>query len=216
MATYYAETAKTKHTTFGAARAAEIRALRRLGAYEGGIYKDGYFWRSVSVRYNPAASLPKIWTSAQVRVNSKGQVQLKINPAKLGSGGRFASCVRDVKARGGATDPYAVCAAAGRAKYGKRRFQSMAAKGLRRAIRRRSISNPKIRIEGVLRTVYWRDGGKGEPLVKWQGQWRRLEKYHGEWQFGGMQVSVYEDREPPSSIRGKSNRTKSKNRRRFN
>ena len=30
--------------------------------------------------------LPKQWTPAQVRVNNKGQVQVKVNPAKLGSG----------------------------------------------------------------------------------------------------------------------------------
>lgn len=70
--------------------------------------------------------LPANWTPAQVRVLKNGKVQLKINPAKLGSGGRFAKCVQSVEAEGGAMDARAVCAAAGRKKYaiakaGKRR-----------------------------------------------------------------------------------------------
>ena len=76
--------------------------------------------------------LPATWTNAKVRVNKKGQVQLKLNPATLGSGGRFAKCVADVEARGGAYDPQAVCAAAGIKKYGKRKMAAMAAAGRRR------------------------------------------------------------------------------------
>ena len=42
---------------------------------------------------------------------------------------RFDQCVVDVTARGGARDPRAVCAAAGRKKYGKRKFAAMARAG---------------------------------------------------------------------------------------
>jgi hypothetical protein len=50
---------------------------------------------------------------------------------------RFERCVEEVSAKGGAYDPQAVCATAGRQKYGKKRFQKMAAAGRRRARRRR-------------------------------------------------------------------------------
>jgi len=76
--------------------------------------------------------LPANWTPAQVRVDKQGNVKVKLNPAKLGSGGRFAKCVKSVEARGGAYDPNAVCAVAGMRKYGKKRMQKMAQKGRRR------------------------------------------------------------------------------------
>jgi hypothetical protein len=49
-------------------------------------------------------------------------------PAK----GAFKRCVEKVGARGGVRSPAGVCAAAGRKKYGKRKFQAMAAAGRRR------------------------------------------------------------------------------------
>jgi hypothetical protein len=48
--------------------------------------------------------------------------------SKPGSGARFKVLEASAKA-GGAKDPGAVAAAAGRAKYGKKKFQAMAAKG---------------------------------------------------------------------------------------
>jgi hypothetical protein len=36
--------------------------------------------------------LPATWTPAKIRVDKSGRVQLKLNPAALGSGGRFAKC----------------------------------------------------------------------------------------------------------------------------
>jgi hypothetical protein len=51
--------------------------------------------------------------------------------ARLGSGKRFAAIERKA-ARGGARDPAAVAAAAGIAKYGKRKMAKMAAAGRRR------------------------------------------------------------------------------------
>jgi hypothetical protein len=50
--------------------------------------------------------------------------------AKLGSGARFRAIVKSAKA-GGATNPAAVAAAAGIAKYGKKRMAKMAAAGRR-------------------------------------------------------------------------------------
>jgi len=48
------------------------------------------------------------------------------NVPKLGSGGRFKKLKASIK---GARDPGAVAASIGRKKYGKKKFQSMAAKG---------------------------------------------------------------------------------------
>ena len=50
----------------------------------------------------------------------------------LGTGERFKQCVADVEARGGARDPKAVCAAAGRRKYGAKKMARLAAAGRRR------------------------------------------------------------------------------------
>ena len=47
---------------------------------------------------------------------------------KLGSGTRFKHCEEKARASG-AKDPAAVCAARGRKKYGKKKFQKMAAAG---------------------------------------------------------------------------------------
>jgi len=55
------------------------------------------------------------------------------NPGRPGEA--FKRCVRSVKERGSAGDPKAVCAAAGRKKYGKVAFQKMATAGRRRARR---------------------------------------------------------------------------------
>ena len=50
---------------------------------------------------------------------------------KLGSGSRFANCKRSM-AKKGVKNPAGVCASIGRKKYGKKKFQSMAAKGRRK------------------------------------------------------------------------------------
>jgi hypothetical protein len=52
---------------------------------------------------------------------------------KLGGGGRFASLKASIAKRGNVTNPGAVAAAIGRAKYGKARFGKMAAKGRARS-----------------------------------------------------------------------------------
>lgn len=56
--------------------------------------------------------------------------------AKLGSGKRFKAVARSAR-KSGARNPNAVAAAVGRKKYGKKRFQAMAARGKRRAAARR-------------------------------------------------------------------------------
>lgn len=48
---------------------------------------------------------------------------------KPGGGGRFAKCVKDVK---GADNPRAVCAVAGRKKYGAKKMARWAAAGRKR------------------------------------------------------------------------------------
>lgn len=50
----------------------------------------------------PKIKLPSRWTNSQMRVNEKGEVQIRVNPNKLGSGGRFAKGVKSIKAEGGA------------------------------------------------------------------------------------------------------------------
>lgn len=50
---------------------------------------------------------------------------------RVGGGGRFAKLEKSLKGR--VSDPAAVAAAIGRKKYGKKKFQKMAATGQRRA-----------------------------------------------------------------------------------
>lgn len=54
---------------------------------------------------------------------------------KVGGGGRFAKLEKSLK--GKVSDPTAVAAAIGRKKYGKAKFQKMAAKGQKRAAKRK-------------------------------------------------------------------------------
>jgi hypothetical protein len=54
---------------------------------------------------------------------------------KVGGGGRFAKLEKSLK--GKVSDPGAVAAAIGRKKYGKAKFQKMAAKGQKRAAKRK-------------------------------------------------------------------------------
>lgn len=54
--------------------------------------------------------------------------------AKLGSGARFKALSKKVQAQGYSKESAnAVAAAVGRAKYGKKKFQAMAAKGRKKA-----------------------------------------------------------------------------------
>lgn len=48
---------------------------------------------------------------------------------KLGSGARFQALKASLAKQKGVTDPAALAAAIGRKKYGKKRFQSLSAKG---------------------------------------------------------------------------------------
>ncbi len=50
------------------------------------------------------------------------------NSMKLGGGGRFKKLVKDLTSKG-VKDPKALAASIGRKKYGKTKFQEMAAKG---------------------------------------------------------------------------------------
>lgn len=53
---------------------------------------------------------------------------------KLGGGGRFQKLERSLK--GKVSDPAAVAASIGRKKYGKQKFQQMAAKGRKRSTKK--------------------------------------------------------------------------------
>lgn len=48
---------------------------------------------------------------------------------KLGSGARFQKLKESIAAKGNVENPAAVAASIGRKKYGKKRFQALAAKG---------------------------------------------------------------------------------------
>lgn len=48
---------------------------------------------------------------------------------KLGGGGRFKKLVGQLRKKGGISNPAALAASIGRKKYGKKRFQKLAAKG---------------------------------------------------------------------------------------
>jgi len=120
---------------------------RRLQSQHGGTFdvfreekESGRGWVYFVVRTktgNPRrVKLPAKWTSAKVRVNRKGEVQIAVNPGTLGTG-RFAKCVKSVSSKGGAYDPRAVCAAMERRKYGKKKFAAMGRAGKKRAARRR-------------------------------------------------------------------------------
>ena len=56
---------------------------------------------------------------------------------KLGSGKRFKRLVKTLSKRKGVKTPKKLAAWIGRKKYGKKRFQALAAKGRRRASRKR-------------------------------------------------------------------------------
>ena len=64
---------------------------------------------------------------ARRRVTRKRQEKVQ-KSAKLGSGARFKALKESIAASG-AKDPGAVAAAIGRKKFGKKRFQKLAAKG---------------------------------------------------------------------------------------
>jgi hypothetical protein len=109
-----------------------LRVISGTQAKRAGYDRDGGLidqWLNLPETNPRALKLPSKFTPAEVRVNEQGKVQIRINPAKLGSGGRFAKCVESVTARGGAIDPRAVCAAAGRKKYGAKKLAAMGRAG---------------------------------------------------------------------------------------
>jgi len=81
----------------------------------------------------------QIWDARRERGTDSSMPDWAKNPGAPGAA--FKRCVRDVEAKGGADDPKAVCAAAGRKKYGKAEFQRMAAAGRKRAARNPSEGN---------------------------------------------------------------------------
>ena len=52
---------------------------------------------------------------------------------KLGGGGRFAKLKSEIASKSGVRNPGAVAASIGRKKYGKTKFQSLAAHGRRKS-----------------------------------------------------------------------------------
>jgi len=62
----------------------------------------------------------------------RGSPHKPMSSARAGSGGRFSACVQKMSHRKGVRDPQSLCAALGRSKFGKGRYQKMAASGRRR------------------------------------------------------------------------------------
>lgn len=92
------------------------------------------------------AQMPKVYGETRKRYGERlaklqSQLRRAKNPARVGSGGRFQRCVEAVAASGSADDPAAVCAAAGRRKYGAAKFAAMAAAGRRRAGRHNPLDD---------------------------------------------------------------------------
>jgi hypothetical protein len=65
------------------------------------------------------------------RRKAREEYQQTKRTSKPGGGKRFAAVAKSARL-GGATNPKAVAAAIGREKYGKKRFQQMAAQGRKR------------------------------------------------------------------------------------
>jgi hypothetical protein len=65
------------------------------------------------------------------RTKARQTYKRAVKTSKPGAGKRFAA-LKGVAKAGGATNPGAVAAAIGRKKYGKKRFQKMAAAGRKR------------------------------------------------------------------------------------
>ena len=75
------------------------------------------------------AQRPVKRTSARAKKTPGESWVLKGKPAPLGEGGRFKALARAIGKRGKVKNPEAVAAAIGRKKFGKERFQKMAAAG---------------------------------------------------------------------------------------
>jgi hypothetical protein len=107
----------------------DAECFRDLGRSASGLGSEvfAYVWPEVG---SVAVTEPVAFEMFREGQAEGGAVK---NPGRLGQ--RFARCVAAVKARGGAYDPAAVCAAAGRRKYGKREMAQRAAAGRKRASR---------------------------------------------------------------------------------
>lgn len=59
--------------------------------------------------------------------------KMPVSRAPLGSGGRFEALEESIAKRGNVRNPAAVAASIGRKKYGKQKFQQLAAAGRKKA-----------------------------------------------------------------------------------
>jgi hypothetical protein len=116
---------ETKDEEYG-----ELRAYSRADAKE---QVKSYLTRR-GYKVNPGENGE--WTPVHaVRFNSDGSVSLMgthLNPAKLGSGGRFKVLTGELSHKPGIYDPKGLAAAIGRRKYGAKKFAQLAARGKRR------------------------------------------------------------------------------------
>ena len=81
--------------------------------------------------FGDRGSLKTGWPTKKNYANVSGSFTHNSPKAPLGSGGRFAALKAKLATRGDVRDPGAVAAAIGRKKFGKKKFQVLAAAGKR-------------------------------------------------------------------------------------
>jgi len=127
-----------------------------------------------------ARRLAQKWGKPVALVSKGGRILAVERPnpaaAPLGTGERFRACVRAVRARGSARDPEAVCAAAGRKKYGARQMAAWAAAGRH---------NPQERTRYLV-VLRGRDGSEIEAFSRWFGSKDAANRYIRDLQAHGM------------------------------
>lgn len=98
------------------------------------------YWLAPHSKWMDALKTDKRWKADKraAAIEREGwQVRVLENPESA-----FDRCVKEVAARGTAYDPRAVCATAGRRKYGQAEMTRRATAGRKRAARRRGRGNP--------------------------------------------------------------------------
>jgi hypothetical protein len=101
--------------------------------------------------------------------------------------GAFQRCVEELTARGGASDPRAVCAAAGRRKYGQAEMTRRAKAGKRAAARGAGKRNPRNPLDAsdAAYEQFHGEGPEGTTTIEWQEHW-----HTHVWAVGDL-VSMY-------------------------
>ncbi len=107
---------------------------------------------------------------------------------RLGTGKRFKSCVREMRRKPDVEDPEGLCASIGRKKYGKGKFQGMAARGRARKNQGRLKEGQKVRITdrnpdfgNQIAEVMWHEGKEFDPYTSKYFEQYRVRMLTGRW-----------------------------------